>query len=692
MLINDELEEDRKLARRLPVVWPAFFQHFGRLTEVQRKSMGSILDGNHTLICAATASGKTEAACAPLFERMKGMSGSWTILYLSPTRALVNDLFHRLEGPSLQLGLRIARRTSEHRSENEDTQLLLTTPESLDSMLCRGIASDGSTHILSHVSAVVLDEIHLLHGTPRGEQTKWLLERLRRLRLYAQNQGWTRSNKLQIIGLSATVARPNDVIETFMPGGKLIYIPGKREIIEVQPVTSQFMPVERALPMYLQSLSHPEKWIVFCKSRKRVDELTEVFRKSMSPHGYSVGAHHGSLGKVLRETTERDIRRLERYIVVATSTLEIGIDIGDVDGVALDGPPDNMAAFLQRIGRGNRRSTQTRVMACSQSVKEANLQNAMMDAACVGWFPDEPVGSLSSVILQQTLSYVFQGKGQRSRSLVQKLFENNYTTQEISDILDQSISNEDLIETPVGLRLSDEWHDRAARGEIHSVIESFSGQTAYDSITGVKLANQVRYLSGKGLSVGGRHYQIVSQNSYRLNLKLSSRLPEGINQWAYVSGPFNARTEHPMLLRHWLKLAAEEWPVITDGYRFYAFHLGGIRLSSCMSLLSGYLPVNQRPFEITPYYIALREEVIPYWLSACTVHAIRAGVDSQIKKIERQLGLPLANKRLPLKIRVRDVIGWIQPEEVVHTIQQATLLRDDEVGKVLSLFIINKEY
>src|SRR5205823_6804612 len=104
-----------------------------------------------------------------------------TVLYVSPTRALVNDLYERLHDPLRQLGLRLVRRTGDHKDSLAPApHVLLTTPESFDSLLCRG--RDGERgHVLASVVAVVLDEIHLLLGSPRGEQARWLVERLRRL-------------------------------------------------------------------------------------------------------------------------------------------------------------------------------------------------------------------------------------------------------------------------------------------------------------------------------------------------------------------------------------------------------------------------------------------------------------------------------------------------------------------------------
>src|SRR5687768_10556192 len=128
----DSLERDREVAGRLARTWDAFFARFGRLTPVQREAVPHVLSGADVLVCSPTASGKTEAVCAPLIERRLS-SPRWTILYVSPTRALVNDLYQRLVGPCAILDVNVARRTGDHPSRSElPPHVLITTPESFD--------------------------------------------------------------------------------------------------------------------------------------------------------------------------------------------------------------------------------------------------------------------------------------------------------------------------------------------------------------------------------------------------------------------------------------------------------------------------------------------------------------------------------------------------------------------------------
>ena len=133
-----DTQNGQRLARRLRLTWQPFFARHGRFTEVQLRAIPVILDGSDALVCSPTASGKTEAAIAPLVERFHRPRSLWTILYVCPTRALVNDLFERLADPINQLGITIIRRTGDHHdSLNEVPNILVTTPESFDSLLCR---------------------------------------------------------------------------------------------------------------------------------------------------------------------------------------------------------------------------------------------------------------------------------------------------------------------------------------------------------------------------------------------------------------------------------------------------------------------------------------------------------------------------------------------------------------------------
>ena len=190
------------LRRELPRAWPALFRRFGRLTAIQVQGLAPILAGRNVVLASATASGKTEAMVAPFAERARPGAGL-QLLWVVPTRALCNDLERRLAGPLSSLGLRLAVRTGDRpelRLRNPQ-DVVLTTPESFDSLLCRVPA------LFREVRGVVLDELHQVDGTYRGDQLRILLRRLER----------TLGRSPQYGALSATLFDPEALARRYFP-------------------------------------------------------------------------------------------------------------------------------------------------------------------------------------------------------------------------------------------------------------------------------------------------------------------------------------------------------------------------------------------------------------------------------------------------------------------------------------------
>jgi hypothetical protein len=197
-LAMTESEAINALKALIPRAWHAFLARFGTPTPIQRNGIPAIMEGSPTLLIAPTSSGKTEAFAAPMAEMiladpaLRDLSGlpGWIV---SPTRALVNDLVRRLAPPLSAMGLRVGRRTGEHReiSGLRPPHIVVTTPESLDSILAR------SPSIVLPARFLVLDEVHMLDATPRGDQLACLVSRMRSI-----------TPRLQVIASSATVDDP----------------------------------------------------------------------------------------------------------------------------------------------------------------------------------------------------------------------------------------------------------------------------------------------------------------------------------------------------------------------------------------------------------------------------------------------------------------------------------------------------
>ncbi|MFA0742068.1 MAG: hypothetical protein DFNUSKGM_002188 [Candidatus Fervidibacter sacchari] len=344
----------------LPRVYDAFFGNRRDLLPSQKVAIPIVLEGKNLLLIAPTGAGKTEAVVAPLAERALDFRRQTYALYIAPTRALANDLEVRLKERLERCGLRLAIRHGERNTVQgkQPPAFILTTPESLEVML--SVMPEYARERLKEVRAVVVDEVHQFFGTRRGLQLACLLERLKH---YAKHP-------LQRIGLSATVAEPERVAQ---------FLQGSDERVEVVSVKGQ-----RQLQVYISFVGSPKpddfgdaasewlseiitnhrKVLLFANTRATCDWLCWQLSERLS---VPVLLHYSSLHRDYREWVEKTFRQTQRAVCVATSTLELGIDIGDIDAVALWGAPHSVTSFLQRLGRGNRRTDTSIVyVACPQ--------------------------------------------------------------------------------------------------------------------------------------------------------------------------------------------------------------------------------------------------------------------------------------------------------------------------------------
>ena len=301
-------------------VLETFFGGFQRLRPIQQTAYGPILLGGNVIICSGTGSGKTEAAIAPVIDRLYDelhASAGIVILYICPTKALINDLRQRLAPKCLALGISLAIRHGDQPNELDLAKpaLLITTPESLDVLLCR------ADTLFSRVRTVIIDEAHLFFNNQRGLQLGILLHRI--------NQRVPQPP--QLVAMSATVSDPAELTQFLFTN--------------VSPDSFQILRDENAKPLdpYLRVLERPQdvaslvdmllaeprKLLLFANSRRECDVLASVLRDGTGFRD-SIYVHHSSLAAATREQVESDFASKRRAVCVATSTLELGIDIGDV--------------------------------------------------------------------------------------------------------------------------------------------------------------------------------------------------------------------------------------------------------------------------------------------------------------------------------------------------------------------------
>lgn len=391
-----------RLRAAIPRSFDALLGRFPRLLPVQAKAIPPLAEGHDVLLAAPTAGGKTEAALAPMLHRILEAEGREVegpaLLYIVPTRALVNDVYRRLQAPMQRLGLVLGRKTGDHASlPRRFPQVLITTPESLDSMLTR------IPRRLLPLRALVLDELHALDGTPRGDQLAALVQRLRRV--LASRSG-VHASELQIAMLSATIDRPKDLAARYAQDCVLVKDHGVREM-RARLAESPFGASPAAKLAALIEPEHGGKVLVFANSRADVEWGASKLR-GLLPFGERVYAHHGSLAKSERERVEREFAHAKTACCFSTSTLELGIDIGDIDHVVLYGVPPDLPSFLQRVGRAGRRSGSLSFAALARDAGEVLRFGHMTQAAREGHLLTDPPVYDPGTALQQAASLLFQ--------------------------------------------------------------------------------------------------------------------------------------------------------------------------------------------------------------------------------------------------------------------------------------------
>ncbi len=369
--------DPRALRASLPRTWPVFFARHGQFTAVQERAIPPILAGRDTLVAAPTATGKTEAVVAPLLERhilaAAGRRRGLAILYICPTRALVRDLNERLAPALAALGVALAMKTGDTPpvSTRRPPAVLITTPESLDALLTR------APRLLAPLRAIVLDEIHLLDHTVRGDQLRCLLARIEHIRAYRRpgTAAAPNADPLQRVALSATVGDPAGVAARYLREAAIVQAAGGREIVASQRSMADLADLAAALTARASL-----KTLVFCNTRHEVEQVATYLRHNLA-YDAPVFAHYSNLDPAVRQAVEADFAAATVAVCVASSTLELGIDIGSIDDIVLLGPPHSLASFLQRAGRGGRRANATRVLCLARTAGEALRFAALLEAA-----------------------------------------------------------------------------------------------------------------------------------------------------------------------------------------------------------------------------------------------------------------------------------------------------------------------
>ena len=344
----NELDLDKKNNKIIhPEISRKFkFLGFENLTEIQKQAIPKILEEKNCLIIAPTGSGKTECATIPVFSKLKNtkIPNKIKALYITPLRALNRDVFKRIikyaENEDLKIEIRHGDTSQSNRKRIADNppDILITTPETLVNLLSQKKHLDA----LSDLEWVIIDEVHELLASERGSQLCLSLERLQ----------IKTKNEINRIGLSATVGNPEDAGH-FLVGTErkfeLIHDKSLRNYdVDVVFVDGIMDDVANEIIEYLKKEQIISPVLLFTNSRGESERLSSILKQKTL---LNVELHHGSLSRQVREETEDILREGKSGIVVCTSSLELGLDIGSVELVIHYGSPRQVSKFMQRIGR-----------------------------------------------------------------------------------------------------------------------------------------------------------------------------------------------------------------------------------------------------------------------------------------------------------------------------------------------------
>lgn len=324
------------------------------LRPLQRDSIEPVRRGDDCLLLAPTAGGKTEAAFFPVLSEMA--QGEWrglTVLYITPLRALLNNLHPRLTGYASWVGRAVGlwhgdTTSGERRRLLADPpDVLLTTPESLEAML---VSTNVDHRVLfAQLRVVVVDELHAFAGDDRGWHLLSVLERLQHVA----------GHRLQRIGLTATVGNPAELlswVQGSTPATRATVVAPESSGPSTPDITVDYVGSVDNAATVVAALHGGEKRLLFSDSRSQAEDMARALRE----RGITTFVSHSSLSAEERRRSEQAFAEARDCVVVATSTLELGIDVGDLDRVIQLEAPRTVASFLQRLGRTGRRAGSTR--------------------------------------------------------------------------------------------------------------------------------------------------------------------------------------------------------------------------------------------------------------------------------------------------------------------------------------------
>ncbi len=479
------------------------------LREVQERTYLAAAKGSDVLVIAPTAGGKSEAALIPVMDDiLKNGRAGVTCLYISPLKALINDQEDRFRTFCIPTSLTVMKwhgdvpKGDRFWKDGEPPHFLMITPESLEVLLQeKKLSSD-----LRQVRTIIIDELHAFIESERGVHLKVLLDRMDRIT----------KKQVQRIGLSATAGNPEEVLAWLSDNRH------KAELVTISspPKEKQFLfivePEEKNRINALVRIVEGKKALVFVNSRSSAEKLMTASAGRIR----NLHIHHSSLSAATKKTSEEAFSSHDGACIICTSTLELGIDIGDLDVVVQVGPPNSVSSFLQRMGRSGRREKSAYVawilkdpceLLCSLAIIECAIHKKVESLIP----PKKPY----NVLLQQIFLNVYNNSRVSRRKLTASVlshpvFRNlgqKIPDQVISHLIAASYLTTDGEMLMLGTE-AERVFGRSNWKELYSVISGggeYRAVTPDGEVVGKLDARFVNSKNAEEISLGGRTWSMV---------------------------------------------------------------------------------------------------------------------------------------------------------------------------------------
>ena len=424
-------------------VYP-LFQKFGftNLTEIQKKASPLVLQKKDCLIIAPTGSGKTECSVIPIFSIIKNSKkiGKIKALYITPLRALNRDVFRRItkyaQSNNLSIEIRHGDTTQIKRRKITENppDVLITTPETLVILLTQPKILDA----LSELEWIIIDEVHELLASERGSQLSLSIERIQ----------LTSKLPLTKIGLSATIGNFEEAGK-FLVGSKrkckIIRDTSIRKYdVEIKFVDGTISDVADKIIEYVKEQNLNSPILLFTNTRGEAEFLASILKEKST---INIELHHGSLSKEVREDTEFSLRKGNYGIVVCTSSLELGLDIGSVELVIHYGSPRQVSKLVQRIGRSrHNRDESARGLIITNNADDEFEARAILDRIQEGSIEEQKIHYDSLDVLAHHLVGMTMQMGEISVDFALKIITQAYPfrnlhLEQLTKVLDLLDSN-----------------------------------------------------------------------------------------------------------------------------------------------------------------------------------------------------------------------------------------------------------